>query len=72
LQCEQGGRGGYSDANVLKLRLFEIYGMSARTRKVEPVRIFFGQGGQFYSILCVRLLWTAPNRSRANLNMPGC
>jgi len=41
---------------------FEIYGVSARTRKegVEPVRTFFGkgEGGQFFAILCVRLLWT--------------
>jgi len=44
---------------------FEIYGVSARTRGVKPVRTFCGQGvkgGQFFVILCRRLLWTAPNR----------
>jgi len=30
---------------------FKIYGVSARTR-----------GGQFFAILCGRLLWTAPYR----------
>jgi len=41
--------------------LFEIYGVSARTRGVEPVRTFFGreEEGQFFAILCGRLLWTA-------------
>jgi len=41
--------------------IFEIYGVSARTREVQPVRIFCGQGGrggQFFAILCGRL--TAP------------
>jgi len=47
------------------LGFFEIYGVSARTRgrEGEPVRTFFGQwlrGGQFFAILCGRLLWTAP------------
>jgi len=27
-------------------RLFEIYGVSARTRGVEPVRTLYGQGGE--------------------------
>jgi len=39
---------------------FEMYGVSARTRGVEPVRTFCGRGGQFFAILCGRLLWTAP------------
>jgi len=41
---------------------FEIYSVSARTRGVEPVRMFGGQGGrgQFFAILCGRPLWTAP------------
>jgi len=45
------------------LRFSEIYGVSARTRKVKPVRTFCGQGGkgsQFFVILCGRLLWTDP------------
>jgi len=44
------------------LRTFEIYDVFTRTRGVEPVRTFFGQegGGQFFAILCGRLLWTAP------------
>jgi len=39
---------------------FEIHGVSARTRGVEPVRIFFGQGGsgQFFANLYGQLLWT--------------
>jgi len=65
VQCGQG-------EGVLQMRTsalfgainFEIYGVSARTRRrgVEPVRTFFGQGGggQFFAILCGRLLWTAP------------
>jgi len=38
---------------------FKMFGMSARTRGVKPVRTFFGQGrgGQFFTILCGRLLW---------------
>jgi len=42
---------------------FEIYGVSERTRgggRVERVWTFCGQGGQFFAILCGRLLWTAP------------
>jgi len=48
---------------------FEIYGVSARTRWVEPVRTFFGQGGggRFFTILCGRLLWTAPFKAYNNL-----
>jgi len=43
-------------------RFFEIYGVSAWTKGVEPVRTFCGQEerGQFFTILCGRLLWTAP------------
>jgi len=45
------------------IRFFEIYGVSARKREVEPVRTFFGQEGrsQFFAILCGRPLWTASN-----------
>jgi len=49
---------------VKNFGFYEIYGVTAWTRKVEPVRTFFGKGGeggsQFFSILCGRLLWTAP------------
>jgi len=39
---------------------FEIYSVSAWTRRgVESVRAR-GKGGQFFAILCGRLLWTAP------------
>jgi len=33
---------------------FEIYGVSTRTRGVEAVRTFYGQGGgvKFFAILC--------------------
>jgi len=45
-----------------KLRIFDIYRVSARTKgEVEPVRTFCEQGGKFFSILCGRLLWMAPN-----------
>jgi len=39
----------------------EIYGVSAQTGGVEPVRTFSWQwrGGQFFAILCERLLWMA-------------
>jgi len=37
---------------------FEIYGVSARIRRVEPVRTFRG-GGNFFAILCGSPLWTA-------------
>jgi len=46
-----------------KIGFFEIYGVSAQTRGVESVRTFFGQEesiGQFFEILCGRILWTAP------------
>jgi len=38
--------------------IFEIYGVSERTRGVELVRTFSdkGGGGQFFAILCGRLL----------------
>jgi len=40
---------------------FEIYGVSARQGGFEPVRTFFGKGGvgQYFAILCGRLIWTA-------------
>jgi len=45
----------------LGVRFFEIYDVSARTKGVEPVRTFYRQGkGQFFAILCGRLLWKAP------------
>jgi len=56
-----------SDADVRtfwckKLQTFQIYGVSARKRGVEPVRTFCGQGeGQSFATLCKRLLWTALN-----------
>jgi len=42
---------GSSDTNgrtfwCKTLRIFRIYGASARTRRVEPVRTFCGQGGR--------------------------
>jgi len=44
------------------LGFFVIYGVSARTRGVEPARTFcgHGRGGQFFEILCGRPLWPAP------------
>jgi len=50
--CEQGGeeeffRCGRPHFLNQKLRIFEIFGVSAQTgvEGVEPVRTFFGQGG---------------------------
>jgi len=35
--------------------------VSARTGSgVDPVRIFYGQGGPVFLNLCGRLVWTAP------------
>jgi len=38
-----------------------VFSHGQRRRGVEPLRTFCGQGGQFFTILCGRLLWTAPN-----------
>jgi len=47
---------------------FEIYDCPhGQGEGVEPVRTFCGQwgeGGQFFAILCGRLLWTAPYNFR--------
>jgi len=76
--CRQGGR-GLSSADVFRAKgkemrtfalfgvknfvFFKIYGVSARTRGVEPERRFFEQeGGQFFAILCGRPLWTSPKK----------
>jgi len=50
----------FDDAKSLDFS--EIYCVSARTRGVEPVQAFCGQGegGQIFAILCGRPLWTAP------------
>jgi len=41
------------------LGFFEIYGVSAWTKGVEPVRPFSDRGGgSIFVILCGRLLWT--------------
>jgi len=54
----------------------KIYGVSARTKRVESVRIFFGKRGsegQFFAILSGRLLWTAPYyRKRAKVTIVQC
>jgi len=49
-----------SDAKYIEF--FLIYGVSARTGGVEPVRTFYGQGEkrQFFAILCGRPLWMTP------------
>jgi len=57
VQCEQEERGFQMRTSTLfvvkNFGFFEIYGVSARTRGVEPVRTFYGQGegGQFFAIL---------------------
>jgi len=42
---------------------FEIYGVSTRTKRVEPVQNFVDKGGrgQLFAILCRRPLWPASN-----------
>jgi len=54
------------DAKIIGI--FEIYGVTARTRGVEPVRTFCRQvgGGQFFTILCRRLLWMAPHKKKCS------
>jgi len=50
------------------LECFEIYGVSTRTRGVEPVRTFCEHGGSsIFRDLCGRLLWTAPYSINRNL-----
>jgi len=51
-----------ADVGAKNFKFFEIYGMSARTRGVVQCGHFSdkGEGGQFFAILCGRLLWTAP------------
>jgi len=39
---------------------FEIYGVSARTREVEPVRAFFGQEGVSFSRYCADVFYGRP------------
>jgi len=43
--------------------IFEIYGMSARTRGLSQCGHFADkcEGDQFFAILCGRPLWTAPS-----------
>jgi len=45
------------------IRFFEIYGVSARARRLSQCGHFADKegGGQFLAILCGRPLWTAPN-----------
>jgi len=45
------------------LGFFEIFGVSARTRRVEPVRTFCGQGerGSIFRDFVRTTLWTVPN-----------
>jgi len=44
---------------------FEIYGRSAWTRELRQCGLFAdkGGGGQFFAILCGRILWTTPSKS---------
>jgi len=71
--------GGSSDADVRtmwckKLRFFKIYVISTRKKGVEPTPTFCEQreeGGQFFSILCRSLLWTAPKIISPDLNLKG-
>jgi len=44
-------------------KFFKIYGVSARTRGLSSADILRTRGrGQFFAILCRRLLWTAPKQ----------
>jgi len=63
--CGQGGRQKRTSALFgVKNGFFKIYGVSAQTRRVEPVRTFFGKEGegQIFAILCGRALWSAPKK----------
>jgi len=70
---DKGGRGSLDvDVHTFSSKIFGFFvidGLSTRTRGVEPVQTFFGQGGsgQIFAILCKRLLWMAPKR---NINYP--
>jgi len=51
VHCEQGGMGlrMWTSALLFGAKIigfFEIYGVPTRTRRVEPVRTFCGQGGK--------------------------
>jgi len=47
--------------NAKNIGFFEIYGMSARAREVEPVQTFFGQGGGVnFSRFCADVLYGRP------------
>jgi len=68
VQCGKGG-GGSSDVDSTlfggkNIGFYEIYGVSARTwgRGLSQCGQFVDKegGGQFFAILCGRLLWTAP------------
>jgi len=50
------------------LRIFRNLWCVRTDKGVEPVRTFAekGGGGQFFAILCWRLLWTAPYASLLN------
>jgi len=68
--CGQDGEGVTSDVDVRTFwrkntRIFEIYGVSARTRRGLSQCGHFAneQWGQFFSILCGRLLRTGPKVS---------
>jgi len=44
---------------------FEVYGVSARTRRIEPVRTFYGQGGVKLSRFCADVLYGRPLKTSA-------
>jgi len=61
-----GGGGGLMQTSALfstkNVGFFDIYGVSARTRGVEPVRTFSGQGGVWvnFSQFCVDVIYGYP------------
>jgi len=64
---------------ALKNFRFESFGVlhGREGRGVKPVQTFYRQGvGQYFAILCGRLLWTAPyeyyNHSKVNLYRLSC
>jgi len=67
--------GGSSDADVRtfwckKLHIW-IFMVSPQGQGVEPVRTFCkqGRGGQFFTILCGRPFWMAPNKLQSRRNV---
>jgi len=67
VQCGQGRKGFFRCGRLHILvqktsRFFKLMVCPHRQRRrgVEPERTFFGEGGNYFAILCGCLLWKAP------------